>query len=158
MKRVLFFASLLALQANAKPEVIADFGGRPSGIPDIEAIVKSNPVAKKPLGPIFDPFPVESNLQVGKQSSLMHDRPVLTPYFIIGGDAQSLHWLSKNYEYFLEIQAKGLITNINTQDEFNNIQSLFPDIALMPVNVDDMASLFGIQHYPVFINKTSIEQ
>jgi integrating conjugative element protein (TIGR03765 family) len=158
MKSMSILILLIAAQVNAKPEIIADFGGRPSGVPDVSAILKSTPRVKKPLGPVFNPFPVESHLQLGKQHSFTHDKPVDKPFFIIGGDAQSLRWLSENYHYFLKIQAKGLITNLNSQEEFDNIQTLFPDVRLMAVNVDDMTTLFGIQHYPVFINKTSVEQ
>jgi integrating conjugative element protein (TIGR03765 family) len=155
---MLFMGCLIGLPVYAKPAVIADFGGRSSGIPDVSAILKSSPVAKKPLGPVFNPFPIESNLQLGKQHSFTHNKPVDEPFFIIGGDAQSLRWVSENYHYFLEIQAKGLITNLNSQEEFDNIQMLFPDVRLIAVNVDDMTTLFGIQHYPVFINKMSVEQ
>ena len=155
---MLLIGCLIGLPVYAKPEVIADFGGRSSGIPDVSAILKSSPVAKKPLGPVFDPFPVESNLQLGKQASFTHDKPVDKPFFIVGGDPQSLRWLSENYQFFLEVQARGLITNINSQEEFDNIRALFPNIHLIPVNVDDMATIFEFHHYPVFINKTSVEQ
>jgi integrating conjugative element protein (TIGR03765 family) len=158
MKKIMLIVLLLSNPVLAKPEVIADFGGKPTDIPDVSAILQSAPQAKKPLGPVFDPFPVESNLQLGKQTSFTHDKPVDKPFFIVGGDAQSLRWLSENYQFFLDVQAKGLITNINSQEEFDNIQALFPDIRLMPVNVDDMAEIFKINHYPVFITKTSVEQ
>jgi integrating conjugative element protein (TIGR03765 family) len=157
MKTFMLIVLLVSNPVLAKPEVIADFGGKPTGIPDVSAILQSAP-KEKPLGPVFDPFPVESNLQLGKQTSFTHDKPVDKPFFIVGGDAQSLRWLAENYQFFLEVQAKGLLTNINSQEEFDNIQALFPDIRLTPVNVDDLATIFTINHYPVFINKTSVEQ
>jgi integrating conjugative element protein (TIGR03765 family) len=159
MKSVLMCLLLISSLAIAKPEVIADFGGKPTGIPDIEKILRSQPVGKpSKLAPVMDPFPIESNMRVGKVAAFEHGKPVNKPFAIIGADSQSLRWLSINQAYFVEERTTVYITNVRSLDEFNNIKGLFPGVMFAPVNPDDLAELFGVDFYPVFINKTSVQQ
>lgn len=152
----LLFASSIAL---AKPVVIADFGGKPTGIPDVEKILRSQPVSKpSKLAPVMDPFPIESSMTIGKVMPFQHGKPVADPFAIMGGDSQSLRWLSENQAFFAEGKVDVYITNLNSLAEFNNIKKLFPAIHFIPVNTDDLAEIFDVQHYPIYIDQTSVQQ
>ena len=52
----------------------------------------------------------------------------------------------------------GLVVNVPSAQAMAELQAIAPDVILQPIPGDDLASTIGVEHYPVLITKTSIEQ
>ena len=68
--------------------------------------------------------------------------------FIIGNDKQSKQWLVAHAEELKKIQAIGFVTNINTHEDYEGLQTL-AEVPLLPANVDDLLLVLHESHYPL---------
>lgn len=152
--------------ALAKPELLADFGGRQTEFPTSErtreALVQAYstteiPDASAPLG-LVSQYPIVSALQVGVVETEAHSHKINRPVFIVGPDARSLEWLLANQEHLAEINALGIVTNVKSADELSQLRSRVARLQLTAVPVDDLAKLFEITHYPVLIDSEGVKQ
>lgn len=156
----------IAEEKPARPIVIRDYGNtRPSGIPDIVELRKLAYQMRVPVTELiqFSPysFPIVSEkFNVGNLSSpIKHDRSSITPFFIVGADPHSMEWLARNKRYLIENKiTRGLITNVSDGKTFRRFFDAAAPLQLHPMNVDELAELFGVSVYPIIINQAEIAQ
>lgn len=166
MSRKLFLGCFLLMCSSwafTQPEVIADFGGRETEFPKKKNI-KQKLLDRKSLAEnivpatVPDHFPIRSELTVGIVEQTKHSYQVARPMFIIGVDSLSIEWLIANKTNLKAIGAQGIVTNVSSQENMDFLRARAPELTLSAVPVDDIASIYGIHHYPVLIDKEGIKQ
>lgn len=86
------------------------------------------------------------------------DMPGLNPVFLIGNDSLSRNWLRANKSLLQRLKATGLVVNAASPDSVNELSVLVDGLLLLPVTGDDLARLLDLEHYPVLITPTYLEQ
>lgn len=104
-------------------------------------------------------LPAKSELQAGTFDSykLSECQKYPTPFFVTGPDDLSMAWLDKHREHLKEIHALGFVTNIDTEKELKEAESVSP-IPLIPSNVDALAKAIKAPAYPFFTNGCEVWQ
>lgn len=106
-----------------------------------------------------DMLPVRSTLLTpGDVANRALDVPDLPPLFLIGDDARSRRWLQQRYPMLQDLNAVGLVVNVDTPTALGNLRQLAPALTLSPVSADDLAQRLELKHYPVLITAGAIEQ
>ena len=162
MKRIptaYYFSLLLAAFAQSKQSVAEDqFGGftRPHlqvARPPINNNLQPGRAMHTDLSTFADEtwiLPVRSSLlSPGQITSRALNMPGLRPFFLVGEDTQSLAWLRQRATELQEIGAAGALARI---------RAAAPSVTILPVNGNDIATRLQIEHYPVLITATSLEQ
>lgn len=155
-------ALCLSVFCNAEPIVIKDYGGRVSGVPDIELIKRTTTVnAQRPSVGVLKNFPVRSELSPGYLDTpitLQTPQPMAEPFFIIGDDEFSRDWIKKNKAYLVEINAQGLATNIDSEAVLKELKAWVHPLDIIAIPIDDIAQALNINVYPVLITGKEIAQ
>ncbi|WLD65571.1 integrating conjugative element protein [Pseudomonas sp. OVF7] len=99
-----------------------------------------------------------SHLSPGQITSRTLNMPGLRPFFLIGEDPQSLSWLRQRAAELQEVGAAGLAVEVTNTEALARIRAAAPGITILPVNGNDIATRLQIEHYPVLITATSLEQ
>ncbi len=99
-----------------------------------------------------------SRLSPGPVTPRSLNMPGLHPFFLVGDDPQSLTWLSQRAAELQEIGAVGLAIEVADTEALARIRAAAPGVTILPVNGNDIASRLQIEHYPVLITATSLEQ
>ena len=99
-----------------------------------------------------------SHLSPGQITSRALNMPGLRPFFLVGDDPQSLAWLRQRATELQEMGAAGLAVEVTDTEALARIRAAAPDITILPVNGNDIATRLQIEHYPVLITATSLEQ
>lgn len=84
--------------------------------------------------------------------------PGLQPFFLVGDDSQSLAWLRQRAARLREIGAAGLAVEVADTAALSRIRAAAPGITILPVNGNDIATRLQIEHYPILVTATSLEQ
>lgn len=106
-----------------------------------------------------DMLPVRSALlSPGDVDHRTLDAPGLPPLFLIGDDPRSHTWLQRLYPNLRELNAVGLVVNVDSPTALDQLRKLAPELTLSPVSADDLAQRLNLQHYPVLITAEAIEQ
>lgn len=106
-----------------------------------------------------DMLPVRSaTMTSGQVQSRPHSTPGLPAIFLIGEDARSRDWLLKRLQVLQRLRAVGLVVQVGSIAGLEQLRALAKGLTLSPVAADDLAKRLGIQHYPVLITATAIEQ
>lgn len=154
---------LIAPMAIAEPEVIADFGGKETGL--VSPSERLRTIASKQSNtasivrqPMQDRFPVESDMRVGVIDDHVHNKPVNRPFFIVGYDQQSAEWLEANRTYLIEINARGLVTNVQSEQQMKILREYGGELPLDAIPVESIAAVFGLEFYPVLVTKEEVTQ
>lgn len=94
------------------------------------------------------PLPVTSRINPGtvnthtiKNSRLSH------ALFVVGDDARSRAWLKAHALQLQKSRALGLVTNVATSRALHELTQL-AGLPLQAVDVDELASLLEVHHYP----------
>lgn len=104
-------------------------------------------------------LPVRSSLlSPGQITPRALNMPGLRPFFLVGEDPQSLAWLHQRAAELQEMGAAGLAVEVANTEALARIRAAAPDITILPVNGNDIATRLQIEHYPVLITATSLEQ
>lgn len=104
-------------------------------------------------------LPVRSpKMSPGRVEARALQMPGLKPFFLVGEEASSLEWLTANAERLTELGAAGLVVDVTDAGSLQHIQSLVPELTVMPVSGDDIAERLQLSHYPVLITATALEQ
>ncbi|WP_415764785.1 integrating conjugative element protein [Pseudomonas sp. ZB1P45] len=104
-------------------------------------------------------LPVSSSrLSPGQITPRALNMPGLRPFFLVGEDPQSLAWLRQRATELKEMGAAGLAVEVADTEALARIRAAAPGITILPVNGNDIASSLQIEHYPVLISATSLEQ
>ncbi|WP_412461726.1 integrating conjugative element protein [Pseudomonas sp. SC11] len=82
----------------------------------------------------------------------------LQPMFIIGDDPMSQAWLKQKLPVLKGLQAVGLAVNVSNAARLQEIRRWAPGLQVMPVPASDIAGRLGLQHYPVLITATTLQQ
>ncbi|MCP1446117.1 integrating conjugative element protein (TIGR03765 family) [Pseudomonas sp. GGS8] len=104
-------------------------------------------------------LPVRSSrLSPGQITPRALNMPGLRPFFLVGDDPQSLTWLRQRAAELQEMGAAGLAVEVADNEALARIRAAAPSISILPVNGNDIATRLQIEHYPVLITATSLEQ
>jgi integrating conjugative element protein (TIGR03765 family) len=104
-------------------------------------------------------LPVRSSqLNPGKITPRALNMPGLRPFFLVGEDPQSLAWLRQRAAELQEMGAAGLAVEVTDNEALARIRAAAPGITILPVNGNDISTRLQIEHYPVLITATSLEQ
>lgn len=104
-------------------------------------------------------LPVRSSLlSPGQITSRALNMPGLRPFFLVGDDPQSLTWLRQRAAELQEMGAAGLAVEVTDTEALARIRAAAPGSTILPVNGNDIATRLQIEHYPVLITATSLEQ
>jgi len=99
-----------------------------------------------------------SQLSPGKITPRALNMPGLRPFFLVGDDPLSLTWLRQRAAELQEMGAAGLAVEVADTEALARIRAAAPDITILPVNGNDIATRLQILHYPVLITATSLGQ
>lgn len=167
MKKTTFIFLTLGLSSNIWAEniVIADFGGE-SAIrfyeslqPEHDVNAPHYPNALPSSVSEFDMLPIVSHkLTPGKVEAKAFDLAGIQPIFLIGADNLSRHWMTDNYQKLVQLNATGLVVNVNNKQELMFLRSQAPELRLLPVSGDDLAERVPLSHYPALITETGVSQ
>lgn len=106
-----------------------------------------------------DMLPVRSErLSPGEEPRRVIQAPGLTPIFLIGDDDRSRAWLGERGEILRDLNAIGLVVNVETPEALADLRKRAGSLTLSPSSGDDLAGRLGLRHYPVLITATGIEQ
>lgn len=157
--------SILSSASLAELKVIADLGGE-SAVRFYEPIqpVHSDDAPKHPnavpaqitedqLLPV-----ISHKWSVGRVQSKPLNLPGALPMFLIGADDISRKWIHQNRDRLVKMHAIGLVINVNTVDEMNELRQIIPELTLMPSPADTLAERLGIYHYPILLTSEGISQ
>lgn len=104
-------------------------------------------------------LPVRSaRLSPGPVPSRTLSLPGMTPLFLVGQDAASLEWLSRHAQALQGLGANGLAVEVDDARTLRRIQMTAPKLNIWPVSGDDIAERLELEHYPVLITPTGLEQ
>ena len=84
--------------------------------------------------------------------------PGMTPLFLVGQDTASLEWLSRHAQALQELGANGLAVEVDDVQALRRIQTAAPGLNIWPVSGDDIAERLELEHYPVLITPTGLQQ
>lgn len=84
--------------------------------------------------------------------------PGMTPLFLVGQDTPSLQWLSRHAQALQDLGANGLAVEVDDARALRRIQMTAPKLNIWPVSGDDIAERLELEHYPVLITPTGLEQ
>lgn len=172
---VLSFLGLLAFSTHAadQPLIVVEDRGGVSALPYYEALnlqprdpdrASRLPRIEQPRPPTerdgeADMLPVRSTLLTpGTVERRVIEAPGLKPLFLVGDDERSRTWLRRHAGRLRELDAVGLVVNVESQAALDSLRRLGPGLILSPVAADDLARRLGIRHYPVLVTATGIEQ
>lgn len=104
-------------------------------------------------------MPVRSaRLSPGAVPSRTLSLPGITPLFLVGQDAASLEWLSRHAQALQDLDANGLAVEVDDAQALRRIQATAPGLDIWPVSGDNIAERLELEHYPVLITPTGLEQ
>lgn len=167
---VLLLAGVPAL-AQSQPLIVVEDHGGVSALPFYQALdlppkpgQPASPIVAVPARPTAtfseaDMLPVRSErLSPGDEPRRVIQAPGLTPVFLIGDDERSRAWLRERGEILRDLNAVGLVVNVETTEALADLRKLAGGLTLSPSSGDDLAARLGLRHYPVLITATGIEQ
>lgn len=152
--------------AQAALTVVADYGGQPAqpyyapmiGADDGNAAT-GNP---RYQGPTTEAamLPVESKrLSSGPVPGRGLQMPTtMRPFFLVGADSMSLSWLQQRRDRLHALHAVGLIVDVDTQQQLQQLRAAGDGLAMHPVDGDDIARRLDLSHYPVLITADGVQQ
>ncbi|KGK25436.1 hypothetical protein GT93_11505 [Pseudomonas plecoglossicida] len=82
----------------------------------------------------------------------------MAPLFLIGADAASLAWLTQHAPALKRLGANGIAVEVADAAALRRIWAIAPGLAIWPVSGDDIAGRLELEHYPVLITPTGLEQ
>jgi integrating conjugative element protein (TIGR03765 family) len=104
-------------------------------------------------------LPVESTrLSPGRVEHRRLGMPGMRTLFLVGDDALSLAWLGQRAATLRALQAVGLAVQVKDVAGLARLRAAAPGLSITPVSGDDLALRLRIQHYPVLITATALEQ
>jgi integrating conjugative element protein (TIGR03765 family) len=104
-------------------------------------------------------LPVHSaRLTLGPVPTRTLNLPGFAPLFLIGQDPTSLEWLSQHAQALQDMGATGLAVEVAEVQALHHIQAAAPGLSIWPVSGDDIAERLELEHYPVLITATGLEQ
>lgn len=104
-------------------------------------------------------LPVRSpGLSVGPVASRRFDTPVPIAFFIIGSDATSLNWLTRQRDYLIAQGAIGLLVDVSDEEQLQAVATVAKGLPITPASGADIARALAIKHYPFAVTEGRIWQ
>ncbi|AEG00423.1 PFL_4695 family integrating conjugative element protein [Methylomonas methanica] len=147
------------LLSMAEPVVLYD-SGRTTRLPiqpqtlHLQTPVTANFDVQIDTLPIKTPSLSPGNVVSRRIDRLYLDRPV----FLVGADPLSMHWLVLHQAQLKQLHAIGLAVNVETQAQLQQLRKTAGGLEIHPLAGDAMAAQLALQHYPVLITASRIEQ
>ena len=164
---VLCILSLAGVDLSAELAVIHDSGATRPIAPLLEVFAADEPPVPRAdshrpeLGAadLERLLPIQSpGLTPGKVERRHLDIPFARPFFLIGSDPVSRHWLATHRDELLRIGAVGVLVQAETLDDLRTIAELAGGLPILPASATDIAEALDLSHYPVLISNQGIEQ
>ena len=156
---------------GSEPLIVVEDRGGASALPYYEALdlqprgdgtaVPPLAVPEAPATPVDEAamLPVRSaRLSPGSVARRTIEASGLRPFVVVGDDEASRAWLQHHAEALRERSAVGLVVNVDTMQALEELRALVPGVLLAPVAGDELAERLCLQHYPVLVTATGIEQ
>ncbi|CAB3647896.1 integrating conjugative element protein [Achromobacter pestifer] len=164
-------AGTLAAQPAGTPLIVVEDHGGSAAQPYYEAL-DLQPRAARPaspprsvpmpqIGPVDEAamLPVRSaRLAPGTVSRRTIQAAGLSPLFLVGDDERSRAWLRQRVATLRDLNATGLVVNVESASGLAALRTLVPGLTLTPTSGDDLAERLNLRHYPVLITASGIEQ
>lgn len=83
---------------------------------------------------------------------------LMTPFFMVGDDPLSRRWLKQRGDALREMNAVGLVVNVQNMGALEQLRQIGHGLELRPVSGDDIARRIGLEHYPVLFSRRGLEQ
>ncbi|KGS12212.1 MULTISPECIES: integrating conjugative element protein [Pseudomonas syringae group] len=148
----------------AELTVVEDKGGG-SALPYYRSLnPEPSSSVQNDLSSQLDPVPAQglpvltTRMTPGAVQGRIINAPGLQPLFLIGDDETSRRWLQERGAVLKQMQAVGLVVNVATQERLAVVRSWLPDALVSPASGDELSQRLGLNHYPVLITPTAIEQ
>ncbi len=126
--------------------------------PEPDALAPETPMSR-PDASAAQGLPVRTTrMSPGKVEGRTINAPGMQPLFLIGDDETSRRWLLTHSTALEQMQAVGLVVNVDSKERLDAIRSLVPNLLVSPASGDELAQRLGLNHYPVLITPTAIEQ
>lgn len=162
---VIYGFCFLSSFCRAELKIIADLGGE-SAVRFYEALqpehdenAQSYPNAIPSSVSESDLLPIVSHkLSPGKVTPKSFNLSGMQAIFLIGADNYSAQWLAQNRDKLLELNATGLVVNVQSVQELTQLRDIVPTLRILPTPGDDLAERIGISHYPALITETGVSQ
>ncbi len=164
---VLFFPPLVSAELSAELTVIHDSSDTRPLTPLLEVFDAHEPPVPQanPHRPNLGAadlerlLPIQSpGLTLGQVERRHLDIKFARPFFLIGSDPVSRHWLKTHRDELLRIGAVGMLVQAETVHDLRVIAELAAGIPVLPAPATDLAEALGLSHYPVLISNQGIEQ
>lgn len=163
--KMLLLSLFLSISVWADLVVIADFGGE-SAVRFYEALQPEHddtaphyPNSIPASVSEADILPIVSHrLTPGSVETKPFDLTGMQALFLIGADNLSAVWLKQNQDKLIKLNAIGLVVNVSTIQELEQLRKIVPELHLFPTPGDDLAERIGISHYPALITETGVSQ
>lgn len=84
--------------------------------------------------------------------------PGLKPLCLLGDDSLSRAWLKQRLPMLQALNAIGLVVEVASYRDLQALRHLAPGVPLVPASGDDLARRLDLNHYPVLVTPTGIEQ
>ena len=118
----------------------------------IVATANKRDVSEDMLGNMFPVTPEFIKRIVLPGTTITKDIPALPrPLFIIGNDKFSMQWFNANRAELERFQAAGIMTKVDSRQEFEAMQQAVSPLPLMPMSADALAAEVGVPGYPIMI-------
>jgi integrating conjugative element protein (TIGR03765 family) len=147
--------------SHAELNVIADLGGK-SAAPFYEGINAEPQSQQQSIQPDYSEgsvLPVATpELTPGFIEPRTLKLPGIGALFLVGDDAQSQEWLSRNAELLSRRGAVGMVVNVSSSASLQQLRQIAPNLQLAPVSGSDLARRLKLEHYPVLITEHSLSQ
>jgi len=170
---LLWLATPLAAPApSASTLIVVEDRGGQSALPYYQALnLQPRADAPPPLAPLPLPrqrthrfeeaemLPVRSTrLTPGRVEARTVALPGLPAMFLIGDDPLSRRWLESNLTTLQDLNAWGLVVQVESAAALAELRQLSPGLRLLPASGDQLAEHLGLRHYPVLLTATGIAQ
>jgi integrating conjugative element protein (TIGR03765 family) len=149
-------AGVVVIYDTGTARPISDF----IAIPTL-AVPQDLPAINEQLGDEFltQLFPVHTpELTPGEVTASAVNLTLPQPFFILGTDALSKHWLYQYRDRLIQISAVGLVVEASSLEDFQVLKATAPALPLSPVRASELAKQLSLNHYPVLITASRIEQ
>jgi integrating conjugative element protein (TIGR03765 family) len=148
-------------------EVIVDRGGQPISPYLPKKVSIDNQPAKKQQdwrknGVINSRYPILTrSMTVGPvgadEGRDINFKFATRPMFIVGYDPVSLNWLKSNKHHLAEKKAIGLVVNVQSADQMEQLMlAVERKVLLQPTQGDSLAKSLKIKHYPFYMDGSGV--
>ena len=151
--------ALVFTTATAAPVVIYDSGKTEPMSRYLAAIKTEAPRSRirlpQTVNPSLENLPVRTpEMTPGTVSARRIDQPHLSrPLFLVGSDDRSKRWLEHYREKLIEAQAVGMIVNVETREELDELERIGKGLEMIAAPGGQLAKQLVLTHYPMLISK-----